>query len=242
MGDEALTGPAGAPGAEPPNEKAPDSTEAIAAAIKRNQRRGLLLALGVLVLSGGAGFLFWFTQRSLLPKPDDRALETVREGLASFDRIPKDMRFMAAAETLADFESERLPKRTREMLNDVSYARWGGGTMRSVGEPIAEGKLKDELTRVCERGPKVLAELAELKRLERGRYFYDKCDLARFDLLTADEAGRADAGLLVLAYLILDYLQQNRALLPEEVALLRHLTADTALVLSAPPSRGYGFQ
>lgn len=227
------------PTAGAPEAGAPDSTAAIAATIRRNQRRGLLIALGVALLLAAAGFALWYTQRSLLPAPDERAMQSVREGLDAFERIPKDMRYMAAAETLADFESERLPKRTRELLSDVSQARWGGGAMRIVLEPVAEGKLKDELESLCGRGPKVLGEAMELKPLERGAFVYKKCDLARFGLLTEDEAAKADAGLLVLAHLVLDYLEQHRATLPEERALLRHLTADTALILSAPPSRGF---
>ncbi|NUP07365.1 MAG: hypothetical protein HOW73_15045 [Polyangiaceae bacterium] len=234
--EAAMEAPVPAPVAVPRADRAPDSTDAVTAAIKRNQRRGALIALGVAIVLALGGFVLWRTQRSLLPTPDDRAIETVREGLDAFGHIPKEMRHVAAAETLAEFESERLPKSLRTMLLDVSDARWGGGTMVVVLSPMADGKLRDEWERVCGRGPRILADLAEMKPLERGGYLYKRCDWERYRFLTEDEAAKADAGLLVLAYLIYDHLEENRALMPEETALLRHLTADTALIVSVPPS------
>lgn len=214
--------------------QAPESTDMIAT-IKRNQRRGLMMAGGGVALLALAGFLLWYTQRSLLPAPDDRALTTLRDNVGSFDKVPKEMRSMAAAELLHEFESDRLPKVLREMLEEAQGGRYGRGGILLLA-PLADGKLKEEWTRVCDRGPKVFGGLAELKPLEQGGYIFRKCDLARYRFLSEVDAAKVDVGLLVLAYLIYDHLEVNRALLPEEDALLRHLTTDTAVMIHSSPS------
>lgn len=201
----------------------------LAKAIRRNQLRGSIILVAVLSVVGTAGFLLWRSQRSLLPAPDDRAMSGLREGLEALPKIPKGDRPIMAAAMLAEVETDRLPRALRGALEDFSnYGSYGGrlGSMKLLAT-LAERPLKEEWSKVCDRGPSVLASMIELEPSKQALHVYDRCEFSRFDLLTREEAMNADPALLSVAYVAYRILDSNRALMPEEISLLRFLAVDS---------------
>jgi hypothetical protein len=214
--------------------------EDFAKAVRRNQLRGLIILLAVLGVAGTAGFLLWRSQRSLLPAPDDRAMAGLRDGLEALPKIPKGDRPALAAGMLAEFESDRVPRALREALEDFSnYGSYGGrmGSMKLLAA-LAERPLKDEWSMVCDRGPSVLASMIELEPSKQSLHVYDRCEFSRFELLTREEAMNADPALLAVAHVIYGILDSNRALIPEEISLLRYLSVDSREMGRADPFAG----
>lgn len=228
--DPAAMAPQETPSIAPsPAEPGPESRDIIGD-LKKAQRKRILIAIGAIVLMGAIGFGVWYTQRSLLPAPPERALENARKGLGAFEQIPKDMWPLAAADTLSELEENRLPKALRDSMNLAGQsAQYGMGSGIALG-PIAEGQMKSEWLAVCANGHQVLADMIAKPPAEQGRFLYETCNLSRYKFLGADEASRADGPMLALAYLAYEILVSNRALLPEEETLLRYFTQDTVLL------------
>ncbi len=188
----------------------------------------LKIAGGIASALAIAAALFWFFGKSKLPTPDDRVLSDLRIGLSRFDQLPRELKPRAAAEMLHDLESERLPAAQRELF-EKAQGRGFSSFKRVVFEAIEEGQLKDDWRLACpEGGPMLFDDLADKKVYEQGTYVFRRCELDRFGFLTEDEAGKADVGYLVAAYMAYAFLEHNNALLDEEEALLRHFTNNTA--------------
>jgi len=187
-----------------------------------------------------AGFIVWRSQRSLLPTPTDRALSSLRSVLTTLDGLPLEQRHTLAAQAIAEFEEERLPRKLNDAFRRVAIAPPGYGTL-AVLEPIAKGDLETEFRRMCPAGPGVLAGMIAEPRNTQGRFVYRQCELERYGFLSEEDAGKADGGAIVLAFMALDILSENRALLAEEQALLRAFTRDTVF-MSGVPTRERSFR
>lgn len=209
--------------------EAPDSDARVLANIKKAQRRRIIIALAVAAVVAIGGFSLWYSQRSLLPTPSAEKRERLKKDLGSIDQVPKHLQSPAAAQTLAEYESERLPAPILKALRDCASLAGQSYRTHLAMAPLANGTFVLEWKSVCEGGHSTLADTMQRPRLEQARALYKACDFARHDLLSEEEAARADAGVLALTYSIYEYLKSKRALEDEEEMLLRYLAIDSGI-------------
>lgn len=220
----------------PAPDAAPDSDARVLAGIKKAQRKRLLIALAVLTVAGLGGFLLWYSQRSLLPTPSAEKRERLEKNVLNIGELPKHLHSPAAAESLYEYETERLPAAVLDALHQCAGVYATEFRTQLALAPLVNGAFLMEWRSVCTGGHDALAQMVQQPPLEKSRFLYKACDFARLDLLSEEEAARSDAGLLALAYAIYEYLKSKRALQDEEETLLRYLTLDTGSQSSISPA------
>ncbi len=185
-------------------------------AARRRKRRTLVVVLLVVTLI--VAVLVW-RKLTGLPGLDRETEKDVREALPEIEKLPTDVRRSFAGQAIAELEPERLPAAMVEAFDDYAGAPPGYAGMVLLS-PFAD----DEATRAtwelaCPAGLGAIADGVA----EGPRATYQRCELDRLRLISADEVGRTSLGELVISHAAWAWLVEHHADTELERRLLRML-------------------
>lgn len=131
-----------------------------------------------------------------------------------------------AAASLAEGEQDRLPANLLRGLDDAS----GQNIDASQRSTLLFTRIDDDVWEKTCRDPKVRDETSGRSILfaEKSQKIYERCDFARFQLVTREQALAANPGALAVAMVMYDILQRHDSLVDVEKKLLAVLVVDSA--------------
>lgn len=162
-----------------------------------------------------------------LPPIDEKQASGMEKIVRDLDTMKADpgVRATIAAGVLSEAERGRLPE---GMLKALDGAR-GRGIEADQKTTILFSNVDDELWKKACKDAKVREELGPAVPVgEKAEKTYTRCDFARFQLVTREDALAADPGALAMAFTVYDHLERHASLGAAEKTLLATLVRDSA--------------
>jgi len=144
-------------------------------------------------------------------------MERLRDDLRGGKQLAPGVRADIAAASLHEGENGRLPASVLKALDGIG----GKGVEPDQKSTILFNGLPDELWKKTCKAPAVREELSRsMSAAEKTQRIYEKCEFARFDLVSRDDALAADPGALALGMVVYDFLVRHASLVEVERDLL----------------------
>lgn len=142
----------------------------------------LLVSLVSLVMAVLVAALVWW-RLTRLPSLDRETEQNVREALGEIEKLPIDVRRSFAAQAIAELETDRLPSALVDAFGDYVEVppEYAGIVLLEPFAHDVDARASWDLA--CPVGLAAIADGAA----EGPRVTYVRCELARFNLVKADE-------------------------------------------------------
>lgn len=182
----------------------PDEFELLELGARKRRRIQLLVGLGVVVLI--LALVVW-RRMSGLPSLDRETERDVREALPEIEKLPLEVRRSFAAEAIAELEPERLPTALVEAFDQYAGAPPEYGGMLLLRAFAEDPETRETWELACPAGLGAIADGAA----EGPQATFQRCELARFNLLASDELSRVSLGELVACHAAWAWLKDHHA-------------------------------